>query len=266
MGPAAALVLSMALSVVVVDAQHDEMRPAHTMKLTPENFDNWIKDIEDAKKTAFVRWMAQDNNVGNCTWLGSGFAGLEESHEGHGDDNSNRLTDGEDELGEEGDSPGAADEQDHFTKLTEQLRKDPCSLARAQAEAWNKVTLEYKNDPDVVFGDVIMSDYSDLAARTKELYTFSGSKHDAHEEQDDGLEEVDDGHGEEELGSSEIYEEAEHGDQDTEAKQADEALSSNAEKEESQPDDHSHFEDEFANAVHGQVTGEGGGCHLRYCK
>ena len=37
-----------------------EMKPEHTMTLTPDNFNDWIKTEVDAGKTAFVRWIASE--------------------------------------------------------------------------------------------------------------------------------------------------------------------------------------------------------------
>jgi hypothetical protein len=52
---AAKMLLSAALLGV---ASATDMEPAHTMTLTPENFNDWIKGEVDSGKTAFVRWIA----------------------------------------------------------------------------------------------------------------------------------------------------------------------------------------------------------------
>ena len=54
--------------------------------------------------------------------------------------------------------------------LVKQAKTDPCGLAQAQAAAWNDITKKYSNDPDVVFGDVVVADHKELVAQLKASY------------------------------------------------------------------------------------------------
>lgn len=149
----------------------DVMRPKHSTQLSEENFDEWLKLALENKQTAFVRWMAKGEIYGDCSWIGNGFLGS-----GDEDDvqHPSEPLDPEDHYGN---ATHDADGEDHFTKLTAQLKNDPCSVVRAQAAAWNAVVEEFKDDDEVVFGDVVLADgvHKDVVEKTK-------AHHDLHHE------------------------------------------------------------------------------------
>jgi hypothetical protein len=151
------------LSAAGAHAHNHDMRPAHTTSLSADTFDGWVKDAVKNKKTAFVRWMALESNEGDCSWVTAGFSGLRY-----------------DEIIDEEDGPMTDPETDplaaHHEQLQKDLKHDPCAVARAQATAWNTVTQLYKNDPAVVFGDVIVADNLALAGELKDKYVQEEDK------------------------------------------------------------------------------------------
>ena len=138
-----------------------EMRPAHTTKLTPKNFDTWVQNAIDNEKSAIVRWMASDDSTKNCEWLGKGFLF--------------ELDESEIEYIEVSVEPEFEVHVQQFRKLQKDMRTKPCAVCQSMAKAWNDVTLEYRDDPDVCFGDVVLSDPAVKAVSDKLKATYKPS-------------------------------------------------------------------------------------------
>ena len=91
--------------------------------------------------------MADNDATKDCSWLGKGFV-LEER-----DESEIEYVEGSTEP--DFDMP---DTPNHYETLQKDMKKDPCAVCRAMAKAWNDVSTEFKDDPDVMFGDVVLSD------------------------------------------------------------------------------------------------------------
>ena len=150
-------------------AQDHAMRPAHTTKLTPDTFDKFVQDATDNKKTAFVRWMFSDDMTKDCKWVRKGFHiwGHMDGDWHEGDDLEGPVDENGDPIEDEAEEGG---EEFPIDLLVKQAKTDPCGLAQAQAAAWNDITKKYSNDPDVVFGDVVVADHKELVAQLKASY------------------------------------------------------------------------------------------------
>jgi len=159
------LAATAALAAAGTRADELQMRPAHTTKLTPENFDEWVAKAVDNKKTAMVRWMASDDSSKSCEWLGKGFLFDEP------DESEIEYVEGSTEP-----DHSMPDGPDHYDQLQKEMRTEPCAVCRAMAKAWNDVTLEYKDDPDVFFGDIVLADPAVKAVsdKLKSGYTPTG--------------------------------------------------------------------------------------------
>eukprot|EP01047_Picozoa_sp_COSAG01_P037419 COSAG01_NODE_2971_length_6775_cov_5.071001_2_plen_288_part_00 len=112
------------------------IRPGHTQQLTKDNFDAWIKEAVDAKKTAFVRWISTDDTQ-DCSWIAA-------RHHSKG-------------------------------YIPTPKKEEHCKLLSQSSQLWNAVAEKHKDDDTVVFGDVVLSEWKDLVAEiTKErLQTYT---------------------------------------------------------------------------------------------
>lgn len=239
------------LAATVGAAGSSAMRPAHTAKLTPDTFDEWVQMAVDSKKTAFVRWMASDTNAGDCTWIAKGFHGT--SEEDLPPDQQGGHTD------------------EHFGKLASQVKNEPCQAVRAQAEAWNKVTEQYKDDPAVLFGDVVMSDYAAELNKMKALYSPNGITHEESSEEAEllALDDPDEVNDEEDNHDGHVIEDnhVEHvveddlGDEHTDPPIAKHADGEHTDDEEAFAADETHFEIELGKLAYDP---ELGGCHITH--
>ena len=141
--------------------------------LTPDNYETWIQDAIQGKKTAFVRWMASDNPI-DCSWFAHGML-----HTGpHGADAK------DDRPVMPHDRHGGGDEF------------DPCRVLEKHTQSWNEVVDNHADDPDVVFGQVVIEDFPDILKKVRDLMpgaVYHGKHHDHFEV--DGIGTGDDGEG-----------------------------------------------------------------------
>jgi hypothetical protein len=125
-------------------------RPGHTKQLTKDNFDEWVTDAVNGKKSAIVRWISTDD-TSDCSWI----------IQRHG-------SSGDQTLG--GDKPP---------------KQDYCKILAKSSQQWNEVAEKYKDDSTVVFGDVVLSDWKDLVEDVKKVRTDAMKP--IHDEEEDTM-------------------------------------------------------------------------------
>ena len=141
-GAVAACLLFATAAVARYDDAGDEMRPAHTAKLTPDTFDEWVQTAVDNKKTAVVRWMMSDDSTNDCSWLKKGYmVGMMGEHHDPAMGGEHDLPDMNQMAAEEGEDehsqaveelpPEPEQEEDHLTALAKELKTAPCAVVRA---------------------------------------------------------------------------------------------------------------------------------------
>eukprot|EP01047_Picozoa_sp_COSAG01_P020136 COSAG01_NODE_1139_length_11544_cov_249.103801_4_plen_325_part_00 len=123
-------------------------RPGHTKQLTKDNFDEWVTDAVNGKKSAIVRWISTDD-TSDCSWI----------IQRHG-------SSGDQALG--GDKPP---------------KEDYCKIMAKSSQQWNEVAEKYKDDSTVVFGDVVLSDWKDLVEDVKKVRTDLMKPMEEHDEE-----------------------------------------------------------------------------------
>jgi hypothetical protein len=126
-------------------------RPGHTKQLNKDNFDKWVTKAVHEKKTVIVRWISTDDDA-DCSQIA-------QRHE---------PSDGTDAV----------------------KKEDQCKVLAQSSQQWNQVAEEYRDSDNVVFGDIVLSDWKSLVKEVQSARIDLEQKQQAAETSDEAEEMV----------------------------------------------------------------------------
>ena len=149
-------------------------RPTKTTRLTPDNYDQWVDWAVTTKRTAFVRWILPNDSKLDCSWA---LPSSEGDHDGpvSPTELGRKLShiyddpvggfhvnnDGRQRLLDDDSGRPPPIQRNTMQPDTEDIA-DLCDVVRQQAQIWDTIVYNYKDDPSVEFADVILADWSDV--------------------------------------------------------------------------------------------------------